>query len=276
MLKRPWQSQGLFCVRSRDFEICYPQARMQHMQNIDIVILAAGLGKRMQTELPKVLNELHGRPLISHVLDAVKASGVCDSPVIVVGKKREMVMDELGAGYRYAVQEEQLGTGHAVLAAKAALIGSTAPVMVLYGDMPYIKAETIRTIAETHAAAKATLTMATVTVPDFEGWRAGFYDFGRIIRDGDGHIVHTVEKKDATAEELLVMELNPCYFCFDSAWLWQHLEKLENTNAQGEYYLTDVVKMAVAEGVKISSVAIDPKEALGVNTKEHLELLHRV
>lgn len=246
------------------------------MQKADIVILAGGLGKRMQTELPKVLNELHGKPLICHVLDAVATSGVCEHPVIVVGKKRELVMEALGPEYRYAVQEEQLGTGHAVSMARESLVKSSKPVIVLYGDMPYVSAETIRTLAERHVETGAKLSMATVTVPDFDGWRAGFYDFGRIVRDGSEKIVRSVEKKDASLEELAITEVNPCYFCFDSAWLWEHLAKLGNTNAQGEYYLTDLVKIAVTEGIPISSISIDAKEALGVNTKEHLDLLHTI
>lgn len=246
------------------------------MHKAEIVILAGGLGKRMQTELPKVLNELHGKPLVRHVLDAVAASLVCERPVIVVGKKRELVIEALGDSYRYAVQEEQLGTGHAVACAKELLFGSELPVIVLYGDMPYISAETIRTLAERHAEAGAKLTMATVTVPDFETWRAGFYDFGRIVRDAEGRIVRSVEKKDATPDELAITEVNPCYFCFDTTWLWEHLALLGNSNAQGEYYLTDLVKMAVTEGVVIASISIDAKEALGVNTREHLDLLHTI
>lgn len=246
------------------------------MQKADIVILAGGLGKRMQTELPKVLNELHGKPLVCHVLDAVTASGVCERPVIVVGKKRQMVMEVLGAEYCYAIQEQQLGTGHAVASTLEALSGSTLPVVVLYGDMPYVSAETIRMLIERHADVKAKLTMATVTVPDFETWRAGFHDFGRVVRDVEGNIIRSVEKKDATPEELAITEVNPCYFCFDNAWLWEHLSMLGNSNAQGEYYLTDLVKMAVTKGVPIASISIDAKEALGVNTREHLDLLHTI
>ncbi len=251
----------------------------KYMQKAEIIILAGGLGKRMQSELPKVLNELHEQPLILHVLDAVKKSGVCESPVIVVGKKRELVMaavESAGFAARFAVQEEQLGTGHAVACAAPLLKDSTLPVIVLYGDMPYITPETIRNLVSSYASAKAVLTMATVTVPDFMDWRAGFNDFGRVVRGAGGEIVKTVEKKDSAPEELAITELNPCYFCFESSWLWPHLVKLENTNAQQEYYLTDLVKMAVEEGAKISSISIDPKEALGVNTKEHLELLHTI
>lgn len=240
----------------------------------DIVILAAGKGKRMQSDKPKVLSLLHGRPLISHLLDHVKESGVTTNPVLVVGVGREEVMKEVGDGYRFAVQVEQLGTGHAVSCAKPFLEHSNTNVLVLYGDMPYISAQTIANLARTHEESGAVLTMGTVPVPDFEEWRAGFYDFSRVVRDADGAIVRTVEKKDATEEELTIKEVNPAYFCFNSAWLWEHLRGLSNRNAQGEYYLTDLVGIAVAEGQKIASVPLDPKEAIGVNTREHLDLLH--
>ncbi len=246
------------------------------MKKTDIVILAGGLGKRMQTEIPKVLNELRGKPMIRHVIESVEKSGVCEVPVIVVGKKREMVMEELGNGYQFAIQEEQLGTGHAVLCAEEILKNNNVPVMVLYGDMPYISAPTIANIAKTHVEERAILTMATVTVPDFEQWRAGFFDFSRIVRDANGKVVRTVEKKDAMEAELNIHEVNPCYFCFDSTWLWSQLRTIGNSNAQHEYYLTDLVKIAMESGVKIATVSIDPKEALGVNTKEHLALLHTI
>ncbi len=246
------------------------------MNKVSIVILAGGLGKRMQTEIPKVLSKLHGKPMISYVLEAIESSGVCDNPVIVVGKKREMVIEKLGSKYRYAIQEEQLGTGHAVVCAEDILNISNLPVVVLYGDMPNISSETIKSLTDKHFYDNSIVTMATAKLPDFEEWRAGFYDFSRIIRDENGDIIRTVEKKDATEDELKITEINPCYFCFDSKWLWSNLKKINNLNAQGEYYLTDLIKLATEEDIKISSVSIDPKEAIGVNTKEHLEELHKL
>jgi bifunctional UDP-N-acetylglucosamine pyrophosphorylase/glucosamine-1-phosphate N-acetyltransferase len=243
--------------------------------NLQIVVLAAGKGKRMQSETPKVLSLLHGKPLVLHLLDTIKASGVCDDPIFVVGVGREQVMDTVGRQYRYAVQEEQLGTGHAVRMAQQ-LAGNADTILVLYGDMPYISPKTIQALAQVHEKSGAVLSMATVTVPDFEGVNAGFYDFSRVVRDADGHIVRTVEKKDASEDELCITEVNPAYFCFNAAWLWQKLALLSNTNAQGEYYLTDLVRMATEENLPIASVAIQPKEAMGVNTKEHLELLHTI
>ena len=246
------------------------------MEKTEIVILAAGYGKRMQSELPKVLNELRGKPLLRHVLDSVTASRVCEKPVIVVGQKRELVIQTIGLDYRYAVQEEQLGTGHAVLSAEKALEGSKLPVIVLYGDMPYVSSQTIANLARAQHDTGAKLVMATVQVPDFHEWRAGFYDFGRVVRDAQGKILRTVEKKDANEDEMAITEVNPCYFCFEPEWLWSHLKMLKNTNNQAEYYLTDLVGMAVQEGVQIASVSIDPKEALGVNTREHLDLLEKL
>ncbi len=253
-------------------KFCY----ISHMQKTEVVVLAAGYGKRMQSDLPKVLVPLHGKPLAAHVLEAVTASGVSTNPVIVVGQKKELVIETLGPKYRYVTQEEQLGTGHAVLSTAPVLEGKTENILVLNSDVPYIKPASIHMLAEMGENSVAVVTMATVQVPDFEGWRAGFADFGRIIRNASGDIVKIVEKKDASPEELLITEVNSGSYSFKAEWLWKHLLELKNENAQSEYYLTDLVAMACAEGADIASIPIDPREALGVNTKEHLELLHNL
>ena len=241
-----------------------------------IVILAAGYGKRMQSEIPKVLSLLDGKPLISHLLENIEKSQTASTrPVIVVGYKREDVINRLGDKYTYVIQEEQLGTGNAVLCAHDVLKNETGNIMVLYGDMPHMSPETIFAIAEKQKNSNAVLTMATVTLKDFDEWRSGFYDFSRVIRDEHGVILRTVEKKDATEEELKILEVNPCYLCIRQDWLWEHLKNIKNTNAQKEYYLTDLIAMAVSEGASIASVSIDPKEAMGVNTKENLETLEK-
>lgn len=240
--------------------------------NTRIVILAAGKGRRMGIDIPKVLVPLKGEPVLYHVLRSVRQAGIDPKPIVVVGENKPLVEASLREGgfvAEYAVQAEQLGTGHAVRAAEAAA-GGAESVLVLYGDHPFVSPATIRTIVNLHDAEKATLTLATLIVPDFEGWRVSFADFGRIIRSADGAINRIVEKKDGTPEELAVRELNPAFFCFNGPWLWQGLAKLKNENAQGEYYLTDLVKMAMQEGVKISSLLIDPKEGAGINTQMHL------
>jgi bifunctional UDP-N-acetylglucosamine pyrophosphorylase / glucosamine-1-phosphate N-acetyltransferase len=240
-----------------------------------IIILAAGHGKRMQSEIPKALTMFQGKPFIVRMLEAVKASGVCDNPIIVIGKNGDQVREALGDTYTYAVQEEQLGTGHAVMIAEREARDADT-VVVLYADHPLVSGATIRNLVETHQRQQATLTMATAIVPDFLEWRAGLFLFGRFVRGKDGTIEKIVELKDATEEEKEIKEVNPAYMCFDAVWMWEHLKMLKNNNAQKEYYLTDLVGMAFAEKKPIASISIDPKEALGVNTKEQLELMQNL
>lgn len=242
---------------------------------IQIIVLAAGKGSRMDTDLPKALVPLKGKPLIKHLLEAIAKSGISQNPILVVGQKRELVMNELGPTYHYAVQTEQLGTGHAVNSARQLAENQANHILVLYGDHPYVSAETIKNLAENHVQSGGVLTIATVNVPNFDGWRAGFFDFGRIIRNKSGQIVKIIEKKDATDIEKQITEVNPAYFCFKASWLWQHLPKIKNQNTQGEYYLTDLINLAQNQGYIISSITIEPREALGVNTTEQLATLEK-
>ena len=240
---------------------------------IKIIILAAGKGTRMQSDLPKVLAKVKGKPMIARLLETVEASGIDEHPTIVVGYRKELVMEELGNKSHYAEQKDQLGTGHGVMAAKEHLENRAKHIIVLYGDQPLTSAQTIRKIADKHRASKKKITMATVALPDFADWRACFANFSRIIRNEKGTVIRTIEKKDATDEEQRITEVNPCYFCFDAAWMWNELENLKNDNVQKEYYLTDLIKIATSEGIEIESIEIDAHEALGANTKEELETL---
>ena len=240
------------------------------------LILAAGLGKRMQSEIPKALTPLHGKPLLSHVIDAVRASGASREPIIVIGQKRDQIREALGPDRRYAVQEEQLGTGHAVLSAKDLIDPSATSVLVLNADNPLVAPETIQKLFAEREATGEKIALGTVTIPDFEDWRTAFLGFGRIKRAADGTIEAIVENKDATDEEKKILELNPTFLCFEKNWLLESLAKLKNENNQHEYYLTDLIKIAFQEGQKISSVPIAPKEALGINSKEDLEIAERV
>lgn len=247
------------------------------MPKIKIIILAAGVGKRMgNPEWPKVLIELNGRPLISYLLAAVEKSGIDARPAIVVGQKAELVKAVLGKNYDYVLQTEQLGTGQAVLCAKEKLEKAAENILVLYGDQPLINAETIKNLVDTHLAAGKVLTMGTVLTPDFNDWRAGFFDFGRVIRDKNGKLAGIVEKKDATAPQLEIREVNPSYFCFQAGWLWQNLEKIKNDNQPQEYYLTDLIKIARQQDQEIATVPIEPKEAVGVNNEEQLKLIEKL
>lgn len=247
---------------------------MEPKAKIKILILAGGQGKRMQSEMPKVLAQVKGKAMIEWVLDAIAKSGVDPRPTIIVGYKKELIMKTLGDKYDYVVQEQQLGTGHATMMAKEALSNKAENILVLAGDNPFITGETIQKLAHKHLASQAKLTMGTVTLPDFLDWRKFFYsNFSRIIRDTAGNILSSVEFKDATEEQKEIKEVNPIYLCFHGDWLWENLKKLDTQNAQGEYYLTDLLKIATKEGTKIESIHVDPKEALAANSKEELELL---
>jgi bifunctional UDP-N-acetylglucosamine pyrophosphorylase/glucosamine-1-phosphate N-acetyltransferase len=246
------------------------------MAKTEVVILAAGHGKRMESETPKALMPLMGRPLIKYILEALEISQVTDVPVIVIGQKRDHVVETLGPVYRYAIQDEQLGTGHAVRCAESLMRPEADTVVVLYADQPFITAETILRLVETRNETNAKIVMATVPLPDFDDWRSVFLGFSRILRDAEGKIIGVVETKDATEEEKEILEVNPAYFCFDKKWLFEKLPELGNKNAQGEYYLTDLVKIAFKEGLEIPSVPISPREAVGTNSKDDLAMAERV
>lgn len=241
------------------------------MDKVGVVILAAGDGKRMKSTLPKMMHELKGKPLVEHVLAHVEDSGL-GKPLVVVSAKHSMVQDRLGSRALYVVQKEQLGTGHAASIAESVLKDTVGHVLFLNGDMPFVSGESIRRLVERHIERKNTITMMTVTVPNFENENQAFIGFGRIMRGQNGHIVRIVENKDATEEERNIRELNPSVWCFEVSWLWKALKNIKNENSQKEYYLTDLIGMGIEEGVKISSIAIEPKEAIGINTAEDLEV----
>lgn len=241
-----------------------------------VVILAAGKGKRMGGDVPKVLRLVGNKPIIKHLVDSVLISGVAERPVVVVCDENTLIQDVLGKSCDYAVQAEQLGTGHAVACARPMLEDKAKRILVFYGDMPFVSKETILKLKETESKDDGVLILFTTEVDDFADWRQSFYNFGRIIRDENGKIIAIKEKKDCLLEELEIKEINPGFYCFDASWLWPHLEKLDNKNSQGEFYLTDLVKQAMAEGHKIHSIKIDPRECLGINTPEELALANKL
>lgn len=237
------------------------------------VILAAGEGKRMKSDLPKVMHLLNGKPLIGHVVEIVEHIPGIEKIVLVVSPKHTLVQDYIGSRAEYSIQTHPLGTGDAVLSTENLLKESVGHVLIVYGDMPLLSTDSLVRLKEEHMDKENVMTMMTVTVPNFEGEYAPVRTFGRIIRDENGNIIKNVEYKDATDLQKEIKELNPCLYCFQVDWMFDHLKRLEPKNAQGEYYLTDLIQMALEEKQKVSSIAIDPSESHGVSTQEDLQIL---
>ena len=226
------------------------------------LILAAGAGTRMKSSKPKVAHQIFGKPLVRWVVDAAHAAGI-DSVVGVVGHGREQV-EPLLADVTTVVQEEQLGTAHAVLAARGALEGRSGSLVVLTGDSPLVRAETIAELVRTREEANAAVVVLTMEAENPTG-------YGRIIRDAAGDVQEIVEQKDCTPEQAAVTECNSGFYCFDIETLFAALEEVSTDNAQGEYYLTDVLGIARNQGKRVLGLkAEDASECLGVNSRRQL------
>ncbi|MBL8029811.1 MAG: NTP transferase domain-containing protein [Candidatus Doudnabacteria bacterium] len=242
------------------------------------VVLAAGKGTRMGGDMPKVLVGLKSKPLILHLLHELEKINQLIKPVVVVGYQAEKVRAVLGDDYLFAYQSKQLGTAHALLAAKEKVRAEN--ILVLYGDMPFIRAESLRSLMKLHRDKAAKISMLTSRVESFQDPYNSLETYGRIIREPqyeknkelESKIVKIVEYKDATEEERKITEVNPGIYMFNTEWLWPNLEKIKNGNAQSEYYLTDIVALAIGQNVSVSTLSVNPKEVLGVNTPEHLEV----
>ncbi|MCB2198038.1 NTP transferase domain-containing protein [bacterium] len=227
------------------------------------VILAAGHGKRMKSDLPKVLHEVGGIPMVIHVVNQARSSGA-EPIVAVVGHKRELVIPVVEAeGVKYAVQEQQLGTGHAVQSAQSSLEGFEGDILVLSGDVPLLSHETIDKLLEYHREQGAVATVVTAVADDPTG-------YGRILRGDDGLVLGIREHKDCSDEELRVREINSGIYLFRAAKLFEALKRLKNDNAQGEYYLTDVFADFFRDNLPVGAFKGDFTEITGVNSPEDL------
>lgn len=226
------------------------------------IILAAGQGTRMRSKLPKVMHTILGKPLIWHAIKVVKKLSDLD-PVVVVGHGADLVRQSVADQAQFALQAEQLGTGHAVMMAESALSGKADLILITFADMPLLRAETLEALIRLHQSGTAPLTMTSVVGDVPRG-------FGRILRDADGKVKAIIEEALATPEQLAIREYNVSAYCIDAAWLWASLPKIQ-VSPKGEYYLTDLVEIAVKEGHKVKSLIVeDPSEAMGVNNRLHL------
>jgi len=233
------------------------------------IILAAGEGKRMKSNTPKVLHKVCGKEMINHVIDNIRKSGV-EEVSVVIGKGADKVRK--GTESRnifYSVQEEQLGTGHAVMCAEEFLKGKKGSVAIFVGDGPLITEETVTKLTKYHEEQKCSATILTSIMSDP-------LKYGRIIRNSQGEVEKIVEFKDCNEEEVKVNEINSGMYCFDIDTLLNTLGKLNNNNNQGEYYLTDVIEILKNEGKKVGAIAVDVEEITAVNSKAELSVANDI
>lgn len=226
------------------------------------VLLAAGLGTRMKSELPKMLHRICGLPMVFHALSAA-SSASSETPVVVIGHGAESVRSLIGEAAGCVVQEQQLGTGHALMQAESALKYKTDYVLVTYGDMPLLRAETLQKLVTAQQANTGPISILTVSHDNPRG-------FGRILRNPDGSVAAIIEENQATWEQLQIKELNVGAYCFEAKWLWDSLHKVQ-LSPKGEYYLTDTIELAVKARLSVQAIEMDDfSETIGVNTRVHL------
>lgn len=230
--------------------------------SLSVLILAAGQGTRLKSARTKMLHPLGGRPIVEYALRL--AQSVTDAkPVLVVGHNSAAVREWVGERAEYVIQSEPLGTGHAALQARPSLQGNSETVLVMLADMPLIRAASAQALIEVHQRQRGPLSILTVIAPRQK-------DFGRIVRDATGQVRAIVEAAHATPEQLALTEKNSGLFCLNANWLWKQLPRLP-LSPKGEYYLTDLIAMAVAEGATIGTHTIDDEtEIIGVNTRAQL------
>lgn len=233
------------------------------MRNTTAVILAAGQGKRMLSSLPKVLHPVAGKPMVSYSIAAARdATG--KKPVLIIGHGAEQIREFVGTRAHFVYQHKQLGTGHAVKQAESFLNGKSDLILIISADMPLLTKETMQRLIWKQESHKGPITMLTIVSDNPRG-------FGRVVRSANGSVEAIVEEAEATPEQLAIQELNAGVYCIASEWLWDALNKIP-VSSRGEYYVTDLAGIAVAEGLSVQAIKLeDPSEAIGINNQEHLQ-----
>src|SRR3989338_91625 len=245
--------------------------------NVQPIILAGGKGTRMgASDLPKVLVHLKNVPLISWLLKEVEKLGLESRPIVVVKHKYQLVQSSLGSSFKYVFQNDEHGTGAAVKAAVPHV--SAEHALILYGDMPFIKSQSLQRLIQHHLQRNLEFTMFSSTVPHFEGIYASHFGFGRLLRE-NGNLVRNVELVDASDQEKNILEVNPSIYLFQTEWLKRNIDAVRQ-NKHGEFYLTDLLEIGIRNGTRIETIPVDPLEAFGINTSQQLmqadEILDRV
>ena len=239
------------------------------MANLVAVILAAGKGTRMRSKYPKVLHKVGGKPMLQHVIDAATVAG-CDDKDVIVGHEAELVEKMVGSQGKIALQAEQLGTGHAVMQTAEALKGFTGTALILCGDTPLLEGEELKKFCEAHKASGAAATVLTAVMDDPFG-------YGRIVRDEKGNVQAIVEQKDATEAQKAIKEINTGIYCMECPLMFDVLATLTNDNAQGEYYLTDVLEKLNQAGQKVGGVVTEDSDmVMGINSRKQLSVAEGV
>lgn len=239
--------------------------RMGEAEGFSTIILAAGKGTRMKSDLAKVLHPLCGVPMLAYPVAAARSAG-SKKIVLVIGHQAGQIREKFqNQGLIFVEQRELLGTGHAVLQAAEAFRDEDGPIVILCGDVPLILPGTIRVLYERHRLEKAAVTVLTAIPEKSAG-------YGRVVKAADGHVLKIVEEKDATTDERKIREINTGIYCVQGGFLFNAVASLGNLNAQREYYLTDIIEIASNRGLRAKSfLAADPMEVMGINTPEDLE-----